>query len=95
MKYPIDKQRISDYWFATGTPTYLIELLQEADFNVHNLEGIEISFDTPSCSIMDPVPTLYLHGYLTIKEYDPMFGMYKLGFPNNEVREVIQDWREL
>ena len=35
------------------------------------------------------------HGYLTIKEYDPMFGMYKLGFPNNEVREVIQDWREL
>ena len=41
------------------------------------------------------VSTLYLHGYLTIKEYDPMFGMYKLGFPNNEVREVIQDWREL
>lgn len=86
----LDAREYKNFWFSTGTPTFLIELLQEADFNVRDMEGIEVSFDTPSCSIMDPVPTLYLHGYLTIKGYDPMFGMYKLGFPNDEVWEGIQ-----
>ena len=84
-----------NYWFSTGTPTFLLDLLQEADFNVQDLEGVEVSFDTPSSSIMDFVPMLYSYGYLTVKEYDPMFGMYKLGFPNDDVREGVQDWCEL
>ena len=77
---------------SAGTPTFLLELLQE---NVRDLEGVEVSFDTPSYSMMDPVPVLYLHGYLTIKGYDPMFRMYKLGFPNDDVREGVQNWCEL
>ena len=77
---------------SAGTPTFLLELLQE---NVRDLEGVEVSFDTPSISIMDFVPMLYSYGYLTVKEYDPMFGMYKLGFPNDDVRESVQDWGKL
>ena len=88
-------KKYKNFWFSTGTPTFLLELLRESDFNVCDLEGVEVSFDSPSYTIMDPVPTLYLHGYLTIKGYKPMFGMYKLGFPNDEVREGIQDWCEL
>ena len=80
---------------SAGTPTFLLDLLQEADFNIQDLEGVEVSFDTPSYSMMDSVPVLYLHGYLTIKGYDPMFRMYKLGFPNDDVREGIQNWCEL
>ena len=38
---------------------------------------------------------LYSYGYLTVKGYDPMFGMYKLGFPNDDVRESVQDWGKL
>ena len=68
------------------------ELQKELRNIVRDLEGIEVSFETPSYSIMDPVPTLYLHGYLTVKGYDPMFGLYKLGFPNDDVREGVQDW---
>ena len=90
-----DAKKYKNYWFSTGTPTFLLDLLQEADFNIQDLEGVEVSFDTPSISIMDFVPMLYSYGYLTVKEYDPMFGMYKLGFPNDDVREGIQNWCEL
>ena len=65
------------------------ELQKELRNIVRDLEGIEVSFETPSYSIMDPVPTLYLHGYLTVKGYDPMFGLYKLGFPNDDGSSLI------
>ena len=87
-----------NYWFSTGTPTFLLDLLRDADFNVReleSLEGVEISFDVPSFAMIDPVLMLYQNGYLTIKGYDPMFRMYKLGYPNSEVIKTIQDWREL
>ena len=90
-----NSKEYKNFWFSTGTPTFLLDLLQEADFNIQDLEGVEVSFDTPSYSMMDPVPVLYLHGYLTIKGYDPMSHMYKLGFPNDDVREGIQNWSEL
>ena len=90
-----DAKKYKNYWFSTGTPTFLLDLLREADFNIQDLEGVEVSFDTPSYPMMDPVPVLYLHGYLTIKGYDPMFRMYKLGFPNDDVREGVQNWCKL
>ena len=65
-----------NFWFSTGTPTFLIELLQEADFNVRDLEGIEATdeeFDAPTEQIQSPIPVLYQSGYLTIKGYDPDF----------------------
>ncbi|MDR3161018.1 MAG: ATP-binding protein [Spirochaetaceae bacterium] len=78
------------YWFQTGTPTFLIKLLQEADFDLRDFgKGIAI----PAQSIYDyriqggdPIPLLYQSGYLTIKEYDRLTNEYLLDFPNEEVR---------
>lgn len=79
-----------NFWFSTGTPTFLIDLLQEADFDIRSLEGIEATdeqFDAPTERITSPVPVLYQSGYLTIKDYDSDFGIYRLAYPNGEVRK--------
>ena len=78
------------FWFSTGTPTFLIDLLRESDFDVRSLEGIEATdeqFDAPTERIVSPVPVLYQSGYLTIKGYDPDFRIYNLAYPNGEVRQ--------
>jgi hypothetical protein len=84
------KQDFSYYWFKTGTPTFLIKLLQKADFDLRDFAG---GVSIPSQSIDDyriqggsPVPILYQSGYLTIAGYDEQFDSYLLGFPNEEVR---------
>ena len=64
-------------------------MLQKTDFDVRcldNLTATDEQFDAPTESISDPVPVLYQSGYLTIKEYDPLFNLYKLAYPNSEVR---------
>ncbi|MBQ8673907.1 MAG: ATP-binding protein [Bacteroides sp.] len=79
-----------NYWFSSGTPTFLLELLKEADFNVRDLEMTEATdeqFDAPTEVITSPIPVLYQSGYLTIKGYDSTFNIYTLGYPNNEVRK--------
>ena len=86
----LDAKEYKNFWFSTGTPTFLIELLQEADFNVRDLEGVEATdeeFDAPTEQIQSPIPVLYQSGYLTIKGYDPDFQIYKLAYPNREVRK--------
>lgn len=78
-----------NFWFSTGTPTFLIELLQRMDFNIRDLEKLEAKpedFDKATDNISDPIPVLYQSGYLTIKSYDPMFRLYTLGYPNEEVK---------
>ncbi len=78
-----------NYWFSTGTPTFLIELLRRINFNIRDLEHLEAKaedFDKATEYISDPIPVLYQSGYLTIKEYDPFFRTYTLGYPNEEVR---------
>lgn len=86
----LDKSRFGNYWFETGTPTYLVELLKDFDCNLENLSGIETDADTLNsidASTNDPVPVIYQSGYLTIKGYDDEFCLYKLGFPNKEVED--------
>jgi len=78
------------YWFSTGTPTFLIELLKEKNIDMLQMEDIWTStdrFDTPTEKITDPIPVLYQSGYLTIKDYNRFGKMYKLAFPNEEVRK--------
>ena len=78
-----------DYWFSTGTPTFLIELLQEKHLDMLELDDITATadrFDTPTEKIIDPVPVLYQSGYLTIKAYSRRSKIFKLGFPNTEVK---------
>lgn len=79
-----------NFWFSTGTPTFLIDLLRESNFDVRSLEGIEATdeqFDAPTERITSPVPVLYQSGYITIKGYDPDFRIYNLAYPNGEVRQ--------
>ena len=76
-------------WFASGTPTFLAEMLRKTDFDLRDLDGIEVSSASLSddcADIHNPVPMIYQSGYLTIKKYDPLFGLYTLGFPNEEVK---------
>jgi hypothetical protein len=79
-----------DYWFQTGTPTYLVELLKHSDYDIRGLvDGIELkssSFSEYRADPTNPIPMIYQSGYLTIKGYDPMGQLYTLGFPNDEVR---------
>lgn len=77
------------YWFQTGTPTFLINLLKQADFDPRDFsKGISISPRELNDYRLDgsnPIPVLYQSGYLTIKDYDKKFDEYLLGFPNEEV----------
>ena len=77
-----------NYWFSTGTPTFLTEMLKKTDFDLRELDGIEVSAASLSddrANINNPVPMIYQSGYLTIKAYDERFQIFTLGFPNDEV----------
>ena len=79
-----------NFWFSTGTPTFLIDILQESDFDIRELDNTTATaeqFDAPSNRITDPLPVLYQSGYLTIKGYDPDFQLYTLAYPNKEVKK--------
>lgn len=83
------KQEFSDYWFATGTPTFLVELLKRSDYDLRELEGVEVTanqFADYRAKAEDPVPVIYQSGYLTVKKYEERFKTYTLGFPNEEVK---------
>lgn len=85
------KSRSFDYfWFQTGTPTYLVELLKESDYDLRLLiNGIELGisgFSEYRVEAQNPLPMIYQSGYLTIKGYDKELRLYTLAFPNDEVR---------
>ena len=85
----LNAKKYKNYWFSTGTPTFLIELLQNVQFDVRMMDGMtamDDQFDAPTEVITDPIPVLYQSGYLTIKSFDPMFKIYTLAYPNSEVR---------
>ena len=85
----LDAKDYKNFWFSTGTPTFLIELLQNVHSDVRMMDGMQAKddqFDAPTEMITDPIPVLYQSGYLTIKGYDPMFKTYTLAYPNSEVR---------
>ena len=83
-------QQFRDYWFETGTPSFLVYQLKKTGYPLTAMTEEELSTDTlNSIDIMDenPLPLLYQSGYLTLKSYDPEFDEYKLGFPNREVEQ--------
>ena len=84
------KNRFSDYWFATGTPTFLVEELKSKHFYFPDLDDNILVrkqwLENYSTDSQDIVPVLLQAGYLSIKEYIPQRGVYRLGFPNDEVR---------
>ena len=81
-------RQIRDYWFATGTPTFLVSLLKRNNFDLEKLDENIISNESTLWNINsgnDPVPARYQSGYLTLKDYDADGNVYFLGFPNQEV----------
>ena len=85
----LDSLDFQDYWFSTGTPTYLMRLLADNHENINELVGKEYSaaeFVDYKATKQKPLPMLYQSGYLTIKGYDPDMNIYRLDFPNEEVR---------
>ncbi len=84
-----DDQKLSNYWFSTGTPAFLIRQMQYYKTDITSLEPMEVpasAFDQPTENMHDIVPLLYQSGYLTIKGYDRETEMYTLAIPNQEVR---------
>ena len=84
------KMKFGSYWFETGTPTYLVELLKKSNYNLQRITHEETDADVLNSidsTSRNPIPVIYQSGYLTIKGYDEEFGIYHLGFPNKEVEE--------
>ena len=85
----LDSQRLDNYWFSTGTPTYLVRLMKDNHESINEMTGryYEPSdFIDYKATIEKPLPMIYQSGYLTIKDYDMEFNTYRLDFPNEEVR---------
>ena len=86
------QQRFANYWFETGTPTFLLKLLKERDYDVSELDDLrvrEMAFSTYEIETLSILPLLFQTGYLTIKGYEPTRRIYTLGYPNFEVEEAF------
>ena len=85
----LDSLRLQDYWFSSGTPTYLIRLLAHFKENMNELTGRYYSpeeFIDYKADVEQPLPMIYQSGYLTIKDYNMRRNTFLLDFPNNEVK---------
>lgn len=82
--------KFKEYWFETGTPTLLVNVMKQTSFDVTTLsDQVEVSVEDLSGMqdiINRPIPLFFQTGYLTIKDYDKEFDIYTLGFPNDEVK---------
>mgnify|MGYP005978222891 FL=1 len=80
---------LKNYWFASGTPTFLIKQMQHFHTDITSLDSLDVpesAFDQPTENMKNALPLLYQSGYLTIKDYDPDIQSYHLAIPNQEVR---------
>lgn len=81
--------KLANYWFESGTPTFLFQQMQRFGTDIMSLDRLEVpssAFDQPTENMEDALPLLYQSGYLTIKDYDQESEMYTLSIPNQEVR---------
>ncbi len=83
------KMSFGEYWFETGTPSFLVKYLKEGNYNLDNISKNDVSIEELSgVNYADPMPItlMYQSGYLTIKGYDSEFRSYYLDYPNDEVK---------
>ena len=79
----------NNYWFSTGTPTFLVNMMRKFHTDLTEIDGstaMQEDFDAPTENMHNVLPLFYQSGYLTIKGYNPRSGMYTLGYPNEEVK---------
>lgn len=82
-------KKFREYWFETGTPGFLVEVMRKTSFDVTTLENQAVDstlMSNADAIFENPVPYLFQSGYLTITGYNDMFRLYQLGFPNQEVK---------
>lgn len=90
----LDAAELDSYWFASGTPTYLIEQMRRFGSTPQSISEVKArksDFDAPTEGMMSITPLLYQSGYLTIKGYNPRSSLYTLGIPNREVRAGLME----
>ena len=88
------QKKIANYWFESGTPTFLIRQMQHFRTDIMGMDRIEASatsFDRPTEAMTTALPLLYQSGYITIKDYDRETESYILSIPNKEVRVGLID----
>lgn len=86
----LSRLRYKNYWFETGTPTFLVDLMKMHNYRLPDMTKERVSDDvinSVDSLSTNPIPVIYQSGYLTIKGYDERFKKYLLGFPNREVEE--------
>ena len=86
--------RIENYWFSSGTPTYLIEMLRKFNVVPSKIGGGKVlasAFDAPTENMKNITPLLYQSGYITIKDYNKATKLYTLDIPNTEIRVGLMD----
>ncbi|GHT48343.1 ATPase AAA [Spirochaetia bacterium] len=84
--------KFSTYWYNTGTPTFLVKLIADQKINITDLNNMRVNsaeFGKFYAARMSAVPLLYQSGYLTVVDYDEEFDVYKLDYPNEEVRTAF------
>jgi hypothetical protein len=85
----------NNYWFETGTPSYLVYLLKKHHSNLEAMTSPQVRvslFNGLESQSSDPIAVIYQSGYLTIKGYNPMYQLYKLGIPNKEVEDGFYNY---
>ncbi len=90
----LDDAKIGNYWFDTGTPSYLIEMLRKFKVLPQNIGGQYVrssEFDAPTETMTSAIPLLYQSGYLTIKDYNRIKDAFLLEIPNKEVRVGLME----
>ena len=88
------KKELGAFWFSSGTPTYLINMLRQFDVlptDIAPTEAVSSSFNAPTENMKTITPLLYQSGYVTIKEYDPETRIYTLDIPNKEIKVGLFD----
>ena len=86
----LSERTFRNYWFSTGTPSFLIKLLQNGEYDLQDFSnGDLLASDLAAKESLrqEPIALFYQTGYLTIKRYEKEFGSYRLGFPNREVEQ--------
>lgn len=89
------KKELGAFWFSSGTPTYLINMLRQFGVlptEIAPTEAVSSSFNAPTENMKTITPLLYQSGYVTIKEYDPETRIYTLDIPNKEIKVGLFDY---
>ncbi len=90
------KQTLKPYWFGTGTPTYIVNMMRKFRVQPDALKPMlarSSAFDAPTETMTSLTPLLYQSGYLTIKDYDEDTDIYSLDFPNREIKVGMLEWK--